>query len=108
VYAVTAFVQRQRTPEYGLKLAIGAPPRAMAREILGETLVVAAVGLAFGLAGAALSLRLLSGHLFEIGASDVAAYATAVVTIAATALLAAAAPALRAARIDPMRALRNE
>ncbi len=108
VYAVTAFVQRERTPEYGLKLAIGAPPRAMAREIFGETLVVAVTGLAFGLVGAAASLRLLSGQLFEIGASDVAAYAAAVVTIATTALLAAAAPALRAARIDPMQALRNE
>ena len=108
VYAVTAFVQRERTPEYGLKLAIGAQPRAMAVELLGETLRVAAIGLVVGLAGAWLALRLLSEQLFSIGASDLAAYAIAVATMAASAVIAGAGPALRAAHVDPMRALRNE
>ena len=108
VYAVTAFVQRQRTPEYGLKLAIGAPPRAMAAEIIAETARVAGVGLFVGLAIAWLALRFLASQLFETGAADPEAYAAAAVVIAITALLAGAAPAWRAARIDPMRALRNE
>lgn len=108
VYAVTAFVQRERTPEYGLKLAIGAPPRAVAREILGETARVAGIGLVAGVAGAWLSLRLLTEALYGIGANGLAASAIAVATMALAAVLAGLGPARRAAHVDPMRALRDE
>lgn len=108
VYAVSAFVQRRRTAEYGLKLAIGAQPRAMAAEVLGETLRVAAIGMAMGLLGAWLALRLLSAQLYGVAAEGLGAYAGGIAAIAFAALLAGLLPALRAARIDPMTALRNE
>ena len=108
VYAVSAFVQRQRVPEYGLKLAIGASPRAVAAEVLGETLRVVAIGVAAGLLGAWFAVRLLSEQLYGVDALGLPAYAAGTFAIALAALAAGLGPAWRAAHIDPMSALRNE
>ncbi|HTT65682.1 MAG TPA: ABC transporter permease [Bryobacteraceae bacterium] len=108
VYGVISYAIAQRTPEIGLRLALGAQPN----DILGLTVARALrpilAGLAAGLAGALAASRLLASLLFEVKPSDPAAFALAGVLLAAVALGACLIPARRATRVDPMVALRYE
>ena len=76
--------------------------------LLGQVLLVVAVGVALGLAGAALLTRLMESLLFGVGALDVTTYVTVSAIVVITAALAAYLPARRVTRIDPMQALRAE
>jgi putative ABC transport system permease protein len=109
VNAVVAALQRRRTREIGLRLALGAAPRNAAALIVGNALRMIALGLAIGALLGAPALRWLEGALFGVGAG---AYwglfgVTALVLILAG-LLAAGWPAWRAARTAPIEALRYE
>jgi len=109
VYAVASLQQQRRIGEFGLRLAIGAPPRKLALAVLRDSFRASAVGVAVGLAGAWLLLRALQTQLFGLGAADEPwLLVLGVCAMAAAALLAALLPALRAARIDPIIALRME
>jgi ABC-type antimicrobial peptide transport system permease subunit len=76
--------------------------------ILKQASVLAAVGLAFGLAGAALVGRTMRSTLYGVGAMDASVIVTVGVVLFVTALFASYLPARRAARIDPMKALRMD
>ena len=91
-----------------LGLALGASPRAVARMVVREGLVVTLAGAIAGLVLALILGRLSSSVLFGIGASDPPTYAAVVMIIFAVALLASWAPAVRAMRVDPVRTLRAE
>lgn len=108
-YAVASLQQRRRIGEFGLRLAIGARPRALAWAVLRESVVASAAGVGAGLAAAAAMLRLVDPG--RIGVDSVApplAIAAGVGLMAAAAVAAALLPAWRAARVPPMEALRNE
>ena len=109
VYAVASLQQQRRIGEFGLRLAIGAPPHRLALAVLRDSFRVSAIGVAIGLGGAWLLLRLLQAQLFGLGVADQPLLLTAgLAAMAAAALLAALLPALRAARIDPIKALRAQ
>lgn len=108
IYGVMAFVVGQRTREIGIRIALGAQPRAVVRLIPGQALALAIAGVVLGGIGAIFLSRLLSGMLFEVRATDPMTYVGIALLLAVTAGLAAWRPARRAAGVDPMIALRAE
>jgi putative ABC transport system permease protein len=108
VYGLMAELVAARTREVGIRLVLGAAAPAIARSILGQGLVLAAIGVMVGLAGAAAGARLLSAVLFGVAPTDAPTFATVTVLLIAAALLACAVPALRAARVEPGAALRQD
>jgi len=108
IYGVMAFLVGQRTREIGIRIALGAEPRAVVRLILAQALGLAAAGVIVGAIGAAALTRVLAGMLFEVGPTDPATYGGIAVLLAVTAGAAAWRPARRAAGVDPIVALRVE
>jgi len=108
VYGVMAYAVGQRTGEIGVRMALGASSGSVLRMILGQGLVLAAIGLALGLAIAFAAARLLTTMLFQVKPNDPLVYVAVALLLAMVALLASYTPAKRASKIDPMTALRCE
>jgi ABC-type antimicrobial peptide transport system permease subunit len=98
----------QRTPEIGIRMALGALPSTILWAILGRTSVYLALGLAIGVTWAWVLARLVAGFLFEIQPHDPMVYAGVFAVLTITGLAAAFLPAQRAASVDPLVALRME
>ncbi|HET7923513.1 MAG TPA: FtsX-like permease family protein, partial [Rhodanobacteraceae bacterium] len=108
VYAVSAFAVTLRTREIGIRSALGAEPKQLARMFLLQGLVLSTLGAVAGLAAAMVLGRLMSSLLFGVGPLDPLAYVAALVATIAAATLASYVPAKRAAKIDPMNTLRAD
>jgi putative ABC transport system permease protein len=108
IYGVMAYEVAERTHEIGIRMALGAGRRGIAALIARQSLPVAIVGIAGGLAAAAGLARLMRGMLFEIDPADPATFAAVALLVLIVATLAALIPARRATRVDPMIALRHE
>jgi putative ABC transport system permease protein len=108
VFSTTMYSVRQRTREFGIRLALGAQPHAILLGVVWQSIRIAAVGCCLGL-GAALALnRLLGSILFEVEAADPAALGIVVAILGAVALAACWLPAREATRVDPVKALRSQ
>jgi ABC-type antimicrobial peptide transport system permease subunit len=107
-YGVVSYVVMQRTPEIGVRLALGASVWGIYRWLLGRTAVVVIAGALAGLAAALATSRYLASLLFEVSASDPTSYVAAAGLLVLVALLASGLAGHRATRIDPTRALRYE
>jgi putative ABC transport system permease protein len=107
-YSVSAFFVAQRTQEFGVRLALGASPRAIVRMVLAETARTSAVGLAAGIAAALALTATMSRTLYNVVTIEPLTFAGLTAMLALSALLAAYVPARRATRVDPMTALRSE
>jgi putative ABC transport system permease protein len=108
LYAALAFSVRQRTPEIGLRLALGADPSRIARMVLRDGLVILALGTMAGTAAALALSRYVEALLFEVVSGDVSIFLAAGLIIFAAGLAGCVLPALRASRVDPALALRAE
>ena len=108
LYGLLAILVATRTREIGVRLALGAPPRLVARGVLRESLQNAAAGVAIGCALALLAGRLIQGLLVGVSPSDPFTLGIVGATLMAVSGVAAIAPAIRAARVDPIHALRAE
>ncbi|HXT76312.1 MAG TPA: ABC transporter permease [Candidatus Eisenbacteria bacterium] len=108
VYAVISYSVNQRQLEIGIRMALGASPGLVQRMVLGETMRMAAAGVAIGLVGGLALTRLASSLLYGVTASDPLTFAAVVVILTGVAGLAGFVPAWRAARIEPMSALRTD
>ncbi len=108
VYSVIAFLQRRRTREIGVRLALGAEPLNMARRVLLQGAVLAMLAGIAGSIAAVGVLRLLGSQLYGIGAATPSVYAVGIGGVLLTAVLASVTPALRALRVSPVEALRYE
>jgi putative ABC transport system permease protein len=107
IFGVLAYTVSQRAAEIGLRLALGARPANMFRQVLSQGGRLILAGTVVGL-GLSLALRqFLRGLLFEVSPSSPAAYAAAAILLSLVALAAAAVPAWRATRVDPVRVLRG-
>lgn len=108
VYGLISFTVAQRVPEIGVRLALGASPRQVFGNIIGQGLRLAGLGIAIGLIGAVALTRLVSGLLFDTNATDPFIYGALAALLLAMAGAACYVPARRAMRVDPMTALRSE
>jgi len=108
IYGVMAFFVAQRTHEIGLRIAFGASPDHVLSLVLKEGLLLAAIGLGFGMVGAFFAGRALRGLLYGVGSVDSVAFTAVATTLFAAAFVACYFPARRAANVDPMVALRYE
>ena len=108
VYAVASLQQQRRTGEFGLRLAIGAAPSALAVAILRDSIKGSALGVSCGLVGAVLAMHVLASAWPDFGqVSQSLLIVCGLVAMSVAALLSALLPAWRASRVDPMIALRN-
>ena len=108
LYGVMSYTTSLRTNEIGIRMALGAESGAVLRMVLGESMVLLGVGIGAGVALAVGVLRVLSGHLFGLSATDPLTFAGATVVLGLAVLLAGYLPARRASRVDPLVALHEE
>jgi len=108
VYGVMSYLVARRTREIGIRMALGARPGQVERLVVSESLLLAALAVAVGLAGGWALTRYLGSMLYGVTTLDGATFASMPVVLAALAIAAAVIPARRAARIDPITALREE
>jgi putative ABC transport system permease protein len=108
LYGVMSYAVAQRTPEIGVRLALGAAERQIFRLVVGESLKLAAVGLVLGAAGSVAVGQALKRMLFGVGGTDVLTFAVTGTILVGVVFVASYLPARRAMRIDPMEALRVE
>jgi predicted permease len=108
IYGVVAYVVAQRTREIGIRSALGAEPKQLARMFLRQGLVLSCAGAVAGLVAAGVLGRLMSSLLYGVSSLDPLAYIAALAATIAAATLATYLPARRAAKIDPMNTLRAE
>ena len=108
IYGVIAYSVTQRTHEIGVRMALGAKRWDVLRLVLNQGMVLAGLGIAFGIAGSLTVSRLLESYLYRIKPTDPLTLAAACAILAIAALMASYLPARRATSVDPMRALRCE
>jgi ABC-type antimicrobial peptide transport system permease subunit len=108
LFGVMSYNVARRTPELGVRLALGAPPLGVLWMVFRESLVLVAVGIAAGLPMVFGASRAIAGMLVGLGTADPATIAGASGVLLAVASAAAFLPAWRASRVDPMVALRHE
>jgi predicted permease len=108
LFGVMASLVHDRTREFGIRMALGATPGRVRREVLRRAAVVAGVGVIVGLIAALAASRLIQSLLFQVSATDPLALAGACVVLLGVAGAAAYLPARRATAIDPVEALRGE
>jgi putative ABC transport system permease protein len=106
IYGVVAYAVGQRTPEIGLRMAVGATRRHVLTLVLRDVLMSAAIGTMLGLGGAALVNKVLGTLLFEVRPDDPITFIVAAMLLAIVSLVACYLPARRATRVDPLIALR--
>jgi putative ABC transport system permease protein len=107
-YSVMSYAVSRRTHEIGVRMALGAGRREIARMVIHDGLRVAVIGVAIGSAVAIAAAGLLQHLLIGVGPRDPLAFAGAAALLSIVALLAAFVPARRAAAVDPMAAMRVE
>jgi len=107
VYGVIAYGVSQRTHEFGVRMALGAGPRAVFSIILRQGLSLALLGVGLGVAGGIALTRLLTSLLYDTSPTEPATFLFVSLTVSATVLLASAIPARRASKLDPTVALRE-
>ncbi|HXJ89551.1 MAG TPA: ABC transporter permease [Candidatus Binatia bacterium] len=108
LYGTLAYRLARRTSEIGVRMAVGARPGQVLRMLLREILVVAGIGLGFGLVIALASAGMMQSMLFGMKSRDPLTFMGAFLAVMLVSLTASFPPAQQAASIAPMRALRTE
>jgi predicted permease len=108
LYAVMAWMVALRTREFGVRIALGADPKLIARLVILRGLVLTACGVVLGYVLYAFAAPFLRAFLFGVTVTDPATLVAATLVLVATATFASWLPAQRAARITPTEALRAE
>jgi putative ABC transport system permease protein len=105
IYSVIAYYVTQRTPEIGVRIALGATPGHVVGLVLRQAALPVGLGLLVGILSSLAATRVLEANLVGVDARDPVTLASVVAVLAVTALLASILPARRAAHVDPKEAL---
>jgi putative ABC transport system permease protein len=108
IYGVVSFSVVRRTPELGIRMALGAQASDVTTMVLRQGMLPVAAGLMAGIACAFAITRLIASQLYGVTPRDPWTFATVALLLAAVGMMACWIPARRAARVDPLRALRFE
>jgi len=108
LYGVMSYTVAQSKREIGLRMALGAEPRDILKLVAGHGMLLAGMGVALGLAGAAGVTRVMNTWLFGVSATDPLTFGLFSLVLLAVAFVACFIPARRASTVDPMIALRHE
>jgi putative ABC transport system permease protein len=108
LYGVMALNVAQRMRELGIRMALGAARRDVFRLVLGQGVLLVALGVSLGLIGAIAASRAFGSVLYGVGALDLPAFTIAIASLVSVALVACILPARRATQVDPIIALRAE
>jgi putative ABC transport system permease protein len=108
VYGTISYWVEQRTPEFGIRMALGADRQNISGLVLRNGMQFVVAGLVLGVVGASAATRIIASSLFDVAASDPVTFAAIATLLSIVAFAACWIPARRAMRIDPMAALRHE
>ena len=108
LYGLMASVVRESTREIGIRMALGAAPERLRREVLGQALVVSGSGAVIGLVATLVASRLIAAMLFDVSPTDPVALAGACAVLLIVVTIAAYVPARWATKVDPASALRSD
>ncbi len=108
LYGLLAYGVSRRAREIGVRLALGAERRTVVFGVLSESLMLASIGVALGIAATLASGRVVRGLLFQVTPADPLSIGAAALAMLVVAGLAGAGPAWRASRVDPVIALKSE
>ena len=107
LYGVLSYVVAERTPEIGVRMALGARAEQVRRMVVAQGARVVAVGVVIGVAVALAATRALGSLLFGVAAIDAPTFAGMAASMIAVGLLASYLPARRASSVDPIESLRG-
>jgi predicted permease len=108
IYGVVSYTTQERTREFGVRIALGAPRSSVMSQVFRQGLALTVTGAAIGAGGALWATRSLSHILFQVSPLDPATFALAIALLAVISNFACLLPAWRASRLDPIQALRAE
>jgi len=108
LYGVISYTVALRTREMGIRLALGADTRRVFLLVVGDGMLLVAIGIAIGLAGGVAGARSLASFLYGVSTFDLPTFAATIAVLGAVALVACVIPARRAMRVNPIAALRCE
>jgi len=108
LFGVMASIVRDQTREFGIRIALGATPDRVRRDVLSRAATIAGIGLLTGFVVALASSRLVTSLLFQVSPTDPLALGAACIVLCIVAAVAAYVPARRATTIDPVQALRAD
>jgi putative ABC transport system permease protein len=108
LYGVLSYSVAQRTPEIGIRVALGAQPRDILRLVVGQGMKMVLLGVTVGLIASFAVTRLMTSLLYQVGAHDPLTFMSVSALLILTALLASYLPARRATKVAPIIALRDQ
>ena len=108
LYGTLSYLVTQRRSEFGIRMALGAPPTSILRLVMRDVAIILCGGVLAGVALSLASVRVLHELLFGLSTHDAAALLGAIAVLSVVAIVAGYLPARRAMYVDPMTALRYE
>jgi putative ABC transport system permease protein len=108
LYGVLAYTVAQRTREIGIRMALGATRRVVARSVMSQGMLLAGVGAVIGLVAARAGARMIGSMLYGVQQTDPVAFSAGAVALIVIAALACLVPMRRALAVDPLIAMRAD